>query len=141
MLDAGEIGRSKDLSEFDKGQIVMARQLGQSISETARLVGCSRSAVVSTYRQWSEEGQTTNRRQDVGRPRLIDARGQRRLSRLVRTYRRSAVAQVTENFNGGHRRNVSQFTVHRTLLRLGLRSRRPVKVPMMTPVHRRKHLQ
>ena len=51
VLDAGEMGRSKDLSDFDKGQIVMARRLGQSISETARLVRCSRSAVVSTYRQ------------------------------------------------------------------------------------------
>ena len=25
VLDAGEMGRSKDLSDFDKGQIVMAR--------------------------------------------------------------------------------------------------------------------
>ena len=41
------------------------------------LVGCSRSAVVSIYRQWSEEGQITNRRQGVGCPRLIDAQGQR----------------------------------------------------------------
>ena len=136
MLDAGEMGRSEDLSDFDKGQIVMARRLGQSISEMARLVGCSQSAVVSTYRQWSEERQTTNRRQGVGHPKLIDARGQRRLSRLVRTDRRSTVAQVTENFNGGHGRNVSQSTVHRTLLRMGLRSRIPVRVPMMTPVHR-----
>ena len=32
VLDAGEMGRSKDLSDFDKGQVVMARQLGQSIS-------------------------------------------------------------------------------------------------------------
>ena len=31
--------------------------------------------------------------------------------------------------------------MHRTLLRMGLRSRRPVRVPMMTPVHRRKRLQ
>ena len=29
---------------------------------------------------------------------------------------------------------MSQSTVHRTLLRMGLRSRRPVRVPMMTPV-------
>ena len=43
---------------------------------------------------------------------------------------------ITENFNGGHGRNVSQSTVHRTLLRMGLHSRRPVRVPMMTPVHR-----
>ena len=83
VLYVGEMGRSKDLSDFDKNQIVMARRLDQSISETARLVGCSRSAVVSTDQQWSEEGQTTNRRQGVGRQRLIDVRGQRRLSRLV----------------------------------------------------------
>jgi len=31
MLDAGEMGRNKDLSNFDKGQIVMAGHLGQSI--------------------------------------------------------------------------------------------------------------
>ncbi|KAK3509683.1 hypothetical protein QTP70_008426 [Hemibagrus guttatus] len=37
--------KRKDLSEFDKGQIVMARRLDQSISKTAALVGCSRSAV------------------------------------------------------------------------------------------------
>ena len=51
------------------------------------------------------------------------------------------MAQVTENFNDGHGRNVSQSTVHRTLLRMGLRSRGLVRVPMMTPVHRRKRLQ
>ncbi len=40
------MGKRKDLSEFDMGQIVMARWLGQNISKTAALVGCSRSAVV-----------------------------------------------------------------------------------------------
>ena len=34
-----------------------------------------------------------------------------------------------------------QSTVHRTLLRTGLHSLRPVRVPMMTPAHRRKRLQ
>ncbi len=33
-LEAGKMGKLKDLSEFDKGQIVMARWLGQSISKT-----------------------------------------------------------------------------------------------------------
>ena len=42
------MGKCKDLSEFDRGQIVMARQLGQSISRTATLVGCSWSAVVKS---------------------------------------------------------------------------------------------
>ncbi len=45
------MGKRKDLSKFDKGQIVMARRLGQSISKTAALVGSSRSAVVSIYQK------------------------------------------------------------------------------------------
>lgn len=57
------MGKHKDLSDFDKCQIVMARRLGQSISKTAGLVGCSRYAVVSTYKKWSKEGQPVNRRQ------------------------------------------------------------------------------
>lgn len=41
VLDTGEMGRLEDLSNSDKGQIAIARQLGLSISETARLVVCS----------------------------------------------------------------------------------------------------
>ncbi|ROL48053.1 hypothetical protein DPX16_18653 [Anabarilius grahami] len=55
------MGKRKDLSEFDKGQIVMARRLGQSISKTAALVGCSWSAVVRIYQKWSKEGTVVDR--------------------------------------------------------------------------------
>ncbi|KAM9476718.1 uncharacterized protein Hap1MRO34_009737 isoform 1-T6 [Clarias gariepinus] len=119
------MGKRKDLNDFEKGQIVMARRLGQSISQTAGLVGCSRYAVVSTYQKWSKEGQPVNRRLGHGRPRLIDARGERRLARLVRSHRRATVAQIAERVNAGFDRKVSEHTVHRSLLRMGLRNRRP----------------
>lgn len=102
------MGRNKDLSDFDKSQIVMARQQGQN-----RIVGCSQSAVVRIYQQWSEEGQTTNQRQGVGRPMRdgrIYARRQRRLSHLVRANKRSA--------NDDYMRNMSQ------------RSRRLIRAPI-----------
>ena len=51
VLEAGKMGKHKDLSEFDEGQIVMAGRLGQSIFKTAALVGCSRSTVVSIYQK------------------------------------------------------------------------------------------
>ena len=73
MLEAGKMIKREDLSEFDEGQIVMARGLGQSISKTAVLVGCSWSAGVSIYQKWSKEGTVENRRQAHGRPKLIDA--------------------------------------------------------------------
>ena len=132
------MGKRKDLSEFDKGQIVMARRLGQSISKTAALVGCSRSAVVSIYQKWSKEGTVVNRRQGHGRPRLIDARGERRLARVVRSNRRATVAQIAQEVNAGSDRKVSEYTVHHSFLHMGLHSCRPVRVPMLTPVHHRK---
>jgi len=90
------MGRNKDLRDFDKDKIVLARWLGQNSSETVRLVGCSWSAVVRIYQQWPEEGQITNWWQGAGHPRLIDAQGQWRLSRLVWANRIS-VAKVTQN--------------------------------------------
>ena len=74
-------------------------------------------------------------------PRLIDARGERRLARVVRSNRRATGAQTAEKVNAGSDRKVSEHTVHLSLLRMGLRSRRPVRVPMLTRVHRQKRLQ
>ncbi len=62
------MGKAADLRDFDRGQIVMARRLGTSISEIARLVGCSRPTVVSTYAKWMNDGETSSRRHGVGRP-------------------------------------------------------------------------
>ncbi|GBO05414.1 hypothetical protein AVEN_12274-1 [Araneus ventricosus] len=44
----------------------MARRLGTSVNETARLVGCSRSAVVSIHAKWINDGDMSSRRQGVG---------------------------------------------------------------------------
>ncbi|ROL44894.1 hypothetical protein DPX16_9106 [Anabarilius grahami] len=94
------MGKRKDLSEFDKDQIVMARRLGQSFSKTAALVGCSWSAVVSIYQKWSKEGTVVNWRQGHGQPRLIDARGEQR----ARSNRRATVAQIAQEVNAGSNR-------------------------------------
>lgn len=123
------MGKGKDLSDFEKGQIVMARRLGRSISKTASVVGCSRSAVVSTFQRWSKQGRLVNQRQGHGRPRLIDECGERRLARLVHSNKKATVAQIAEEVNAGSDRKVSEHTVHRSLLRLGLRSRRGGKSP------------
>ncbi|KAK3560344.1 hypothetical protein QTP86_006429 [Hemibagrus guttatus] len=84
----------------------MARPLDQNISKTAALVGCSRSAVVSIYQKWSKEGTVVNQRQGHGRPRLIDARGERRLARVVRSNGRATVAQIAEEVNAGSDRKL-----------------------------------
>lgn len=49
-LKAGKISNCKDLTKFDKEQIVMARRLFHSISKAAALVTCSRSTVVTVLK-------------------------------------------------------------------------------------------
>lgn len=44
---------SKLKQEFDEGQIVMARQMGQSFSQTAAFVECLWSAVDNTFKKYS----------------------------------------------------------------------------------------
>ncbi|GBM98485.1 hypothetical protein AVEN_205936-1 [Araneus ventricosus] len=115
----------------------MARGLGTSITETARLVGCSLSAVVSIHAKWINEVDTSSRRQGVDRPRVIEEKLRRRLSRLEKKNRRLTVAQ----FNAGPSASVSEHTVHRTLLDMGLCSKRPILVSLLTKCHRQLRLQ
>ncbi len=49
--------------------------------------------------------------------------------------------QLTTQMNQGVTNSVSSTTVQRTLLRMGLRSRRLVNAPMLTAVHRRRRLK
>ncbi|GBM72218.1 hypothetical protein AVEN_244006-1 [Araneus ventricosus] len=136
------MGKAADLSEFDRGQIVMARRLGTSITESARLVGCSRSAVVSIHAKWINDSDTSSRRQGVGHPRVIKEKGRRRLSNLVKqNWRQTTVAQLTAQYNAGPSESVSEHTVQRTLLDMGLCSRRPTRVPLLTKRHRQLRLQ
>ncbi|GBL84506.1 hypothetical protein AVEN_117248-1 [Araneus ventricosus] len=135
------MGKAANLSEFDRGQIVMAQILGTSITEIARLVGCSRSAVVSIHAKWINDGETSSRRQGVGRPRVIKEKGRRRLSRLVKQNRRQTVAQLTAQYNTGPSTSVSEHTVQRTLLHGEQCRRRPTRVLLLTKLHRQLRLQ
>ncbi|GBO20836.1 hypothetical protein AVEN_263985-1, partial [Araneus ventricosus] len=112
----------------------MARRLGTSITEIARLVGCSRSAVVTIHAKWINDGDTSSRRQGVSSPRVIKEKGHRRLSRLT-------VAQLTARYSAGPSANVSEHTVQRTLLDMGLCSSRSTRMPLLTKRHRQLRLQ
>lgn len=78
-----KMSKHKDLSEFDMDQIAMAR-----LTQWSGLAGCSVS-------KWSKE--VVDQGQGHGQPRLIDARGERRLAHVVRSSGRAAVAQIVED--------------------------------------------
>ncbi|GFV48486.1 transposable element Tc1 transposase [Trichonephila clavipes] len=118
----------------------MARRLGTSISETARLVGCSRSTVVSTYAKWMNDGETSSRRHGVGRLHAIKENSHWGLSRMVKQNRSQTVAQLAAQYNARPSRIVLELTVQWTLLDMGIRIKRPTRVPLLTKWHRQLRL-
>lgn len=65
------MGKASNLSEFDKSEVVMARRVETSVSETACLVGCLHVVAVNTYRKWCTDGETINLRPAVSHPREL----------------------------------------------------------------------
>ncbi len=63
------MGKKGDLSDFECGMVVGSR----------------------VYREWSEKEKISSERQLCGRKCLVDVRGQRRMGRLVRDFRKATV--------------------------------------------------
>uniref|UniRef100_A0AAY5K1D2 Ig-like domain-containing protein n=1 Tax=Esox lucius TaxID=8010 RepID=A0AAY5K1D2_ESOLU len=61
---------------------------GLSISQSAQLLGFSRTTISMIYKEWCEKGKTSSMQQSCGRKCLVDARGQRRMGRLIQADRR-----------------------------------------------------
>ena len=80
-----KMGKRKDLSMFDRGQIVMAGRLGQSISKTAALGVRSWSAVLSINQKWPRKGTVTNQQRGHGCPMLSNPTDELLLVKLLKS--------------------------------------------------------
>ncbi len=78
--------------------LLLSRRAGLSISETADLLGFSHSTISRVCGEWSEKEKISSERQLCGRKYLVDVRGQRRMSRLVRDDRWTTVTQITTRY-------------------------------------------
>ncbi|KAK9526165.1 hypothetical protein VZT92_015917 [Zoarces viviparus] len=114
------MGKSRDLSEFERGMIVGARRAGCSIAETVNLLGFSKTAVSRVYREWCAKQKTSSHRESCGRKRLVDESGERTMERVVEENNHATSVQIQALYNSsGQEKAISLTTTRRTLKRLG----------------------
>uniref|UniRef100_A0A9J8DBA5 Transposase Tc1-like domain-containing protein n=1 Tax=Cyprinus carpio carpio TaxID=630221 RepID=A0A9J8DBA5_CYPCA len=107
-------GKKGDLSNFERGMVVGARQAGLSISQSAELLELSRTSISRVYKEWCEKGKTSSMRQSCGRKCLVDARADRR----------ATLTEITTRYNRGMQQSICEATTRTTLRRMGYNSRR-----------------
>lgn len=87
--------------------------------DTAELVRFSGLTISRLYREWTKKEKIT-----TGQKYLVDARGCRRLDRLIWADRKTTATQITSRYNRGQQKSISERTRHGTLEQMGYSSRR-----------------
>lgn len=99
------------LSHFECGMVVGARLSSICLPETADVLGFSHTTVSSVCREWSKYEKIFSEQQIFGWKCRVDARGQRRMTRLVWDDRKATVTHYNWNMhkNTKHVRQLSDY--------------------------------
>ncbi|GFV40187.1 uncharacterized protein TNCV_4462391 [Trichonephila clavipes] len=97
----------QNLSDFECGVIVGARERGRSISEVEIKFGFSRTTILQVYREYRESGKTSNLRHRCGRKKNLQEWDQQRLTRINKRDKRATLPQIAPDFNAGPSTNIT----------------------------------
>ena len=106
--------KTRELSEFERGRIVGAYELGHRYAEIARKWNHDESTVRRIVQKYNKHKTVTNLK-GRGRKRLLNEHDVRQLKRVVTSERRAALAEITDSFNQCREKQVSSVTVRRSL--------------------------
>ncbi|GFW12317.1 HTH_Tnp_Tc3_2 domain-containing protein [Trichonephila clavipes] len=100
-VTAATVAGYQDLSEFEHGVIVSAREMGHRIFEVAMKFGFLFTTISRVYLKYRESGKTSNVRHRCGRKKIMQEQNQRRLTRIIKRDRRATLPQIAADFNVG----------------------------------------
>jgi transposase len=126
----------RELTEFERGQIIGAWKFGHSEREIEETIGHPKSTVHDTIERYRENGTVTSASRS-GRPQILSDRDKRHLERIVRSNRQQTTRQIRNNFVESSGTAVSFETVRRALWEAGYGSRVAARKPFISPKNQR----
>ena len=89
----------RDLSDFQRGQIVGVHLAGASTAKMATLLSVSRAAVAKVTMACTNHRKTSSAKRNSGQNPKVNERDDRTLNRIASKIHRTTVAKVTAEFN------------------------------------------
>ena len=131
--------KKRELSNDVKEMIVTLNLGGLSKNKIGELLGIHRSTVGRVLKKFQERGSVENNRRS-GRPRVTDARGDRKIYWIVKRNRRQSLQDITSKFNGDEGTRVSKRTIRRRLHQEGYRRGKIQKTLTICKVNRQRRI-
>ncbi|XP_059198019.1 aminoacyl tRNA synthase complex-interacting multifunctional protein 1-like [Centropristis striata] len=119
---SGRMGRSEELSDFQRGTVVGCHLCKKSVREISALLNLPRSTVSAVILKWKRGGITTALPRS-GRPHKLKEEDRQVLERVALENCLPSVEALTAEFQTASGANVSPRTVRRELHEMGFRGR------------------
>ena len=134
------MGRSQELSEFQRGTVIGCHLCNKSSREISSLLNIPQSTVSSIITKWKRLGKTATQPRS-GRPRKVTERGQRMLKRIVQRGRRLSAQSIATELQTSCDLQISPSTVRRELHGMGFHGRAAAAKPHITKCNARRRMQ
>ena len=126
----------RKLSAFDKGRAISLLQEGHSLRSCRRLTECEPLCYTQTSWQSYTERMLWRTSSNSGRPRKTNLREDRKIQKWALQLRHSTANELRHHLRQVTHKNVSDQTIRNKFSAIGFHSRRPVKKPIHTYMHK-----
>ncbi len=134
------MGRSQELSEFQRGTVIGCHLCNKSSREISSLLNIPQSTVSGIITKWKRLGMTATQPRS-GRPCKMTERGQRMLRRIVRRGRQLSAESIATDLQSSCGLQISSRTVRRELHGMGFHGRAAASKPYITKCNAKRRMQ
>ena len=116
------MGRSAELMDFERGQVIECHLCHTSVREISTLLNIPRSIVSDVIVKWKREGTRTAQNR-TGRPCLLIDRDRQQLKRVVMCNRQTSIQTITQEFQTASGYTESTMRIRRYMRKLEFHDR------------------